>query len=373
MKTKYGVWRVVLPVVVLAAIVLISYRQPPLSYLGGTQAQKAESKRDENRLTLVAPAGLFKGVSFEEVDKSLGKTVTISEFSNQQIIEKLSQSFSTDLVAFQSDYASRIYSRGLVQRVDTEQVKNVSTKFLDLPYARWAGFKTGSGPAYAVPYVARLIGICARSELVQTANTWGMFWDARFRGRIGALSREEMVFLAAVLRNVNLSSFGENTEKTLEAVAPSCKQLIANDVRFYDNVSSMLKDLESNRLDAVMISERDADEFTNRRTGFSFVEPKQGMVAFVYCLCVPVRVANAEQSYALASSLLAPSFAASLFRAGVGLPLVGGIEDQLSQGEHSEYERQLKSFNTAIVFPSLNMDAQQALDDFVESLRASKQ
>lgn len=373
MRMKHGGRNMILLAAGLAAVVLISYKQPPLSYLGGRPGQGAGSKGQDTTITFVAPVGLFRDVSFKEVEKGLGKNVAITEFSNSQILERLSQSVLADLVAFRSDYAHRIFSRGLIQRFDTERVKNIATSYLDLPYARWAGYKIGSGPAYAVPYVVQMNGILLKSEFAGSANTWDMFWDSRFRGRIGGVSRDDVVYLAAVHSNVNLSSFGDNSESTLRSITPACAKLIANGVRFYDNVPLMLKDLESGRLDAVMVDERAAQEFTGRRTGFSFVEPKQGMVAFVYSLCVPVRAKNVEQSYAIANSLLAPQFAADLYRRGIGLLLVAGIEDQLNQNERSEYARELKSFRSAIVYPSLNMDAQQAFDKFVESLRASGQ
>jgi len=363
---------IIIAVVVIGLIVFISYNEQPFSMMGANLGDKANVEDDQeiaDASYIVTPDDTFPEGSFESLGETVGKTVIQSQFSNSGVVEQLSQNIRVDIAVYRNDFAHRVFSRGLIQRLDLTQIENLDEQYLELPFVRWVGYKTGGGPAYAVPYIVERNAILIENGLLSSDLSWDLFWDTKHKGKIGTTSLETMVYLAAVLEGVSSEQLAEDTETSLSLIEGKCQRLLENEIRIYDTDRAMLDDLINGTISIVLISEEKTNEFLIDNPGYIYVSPKEGAIGWVYSLAIPVRVQDKEVSYRLLQEMFQPPFAARLFKFSGKQVLVPKIEDQLSGESREDFLRKKSDFDKLIIFGNLAGEPQKLFDSFVEALQ----
>src|SRR5262245_43498587 len=141
--------------------------------------------------------------AFETAYKSYKVKVQVSTFNTMEEALGKIRSGQTDFDVFFPTYdqLGKLVQSGLLRPLQHSYIDNIEQV--------WPVFKNpfyDQGWQYAVPYVVYSTGIAWRvdkvsEDIAARANPWDVFWDARYKGRIGVLDDMRETMSVALLRN----------------------------------------------------------------------------------------------------------------------------------------------------------------------------
>lgn len=364
MKRRYV--RIASRICVVTVIVLISWNQPPIAFRG----LRTESQ-SENRSTVLSPRNVFEVELTDFLTEKVGELVGFQEFDDRGVIESVSRGTIADLVVYRNDFAHSLFSRGLMQRLDPKSVETIPEECRDFPFIRWLGYRTGGGPYYAIPYLVRRTGLLLRStpELPSDVS-WNELWNDEFHERVATADLLSLVLVTASIDGIPLDGIAENPDGTVEQVADRCRNLMRNGLQILDNEDAVFLALKSGDVDIGVVSEDRGRRFASQTSGFQFVLPREGAIGWIYSIGIPVRNRSEEQSYLLLSALADFEFASLLSERTGNIVLVAAKENELSGRVQDDTGFDIKDIDSLIILPSMNVQAQEVFDDFVQELKS---
>ena len=347
---------------------------PPISMMGEELGAEEKSEIAEQELSdsivLVSPIEVFPKEVFDLLKDDFGKPVIVKEFPDKEIKEILSSGILVDLIMYRNDFAHKIFSRGLMQRLDLSKIENLPENLLELPFIKWGGYKTGTGPHYAVPYIVKNSGIILNNSLKGLGDiSWNIFWDSNLKGKIGTDSLRDIIYISILLENIPFDELVENTEGTLYKIDDRCRELIDNGLVVYDNEDNLLRGLRSGEIDVAFIGEGSAYKFILENPNFRFAVPSEGLVGWVYNLSIPIRIKDEGISYRLINEMYDPSFASKIFKESGNFVLVPGVEEFLDGENEENFITQKNNFNSLIIFGNIGGKSLEKFNNFIDSFK----
>lgn len=142
-----------------------------------------------------------------------------------------------DVVFPTIDALPGLVDAGIVQALDHDRLPNLGNL--------WPWFREGAGPfydpgqRYSLPYTVYVSGVAWRADMVDTADApdaaadpWGVFWNPRYRGRVGMYDGFLEAMSLALLR-AGLTDVRSATDDQLAAAAAALTDAVeATAVRF---------------------------------------------------------------------------------------------------------------------------------------------
>lgn len=227
-----------------------------------------------------------------QFENETGITVNYKNFdTNESLYSVLKQGGVSYDVIFPSDYmASRMIDEGLVQKINLDNVPNLSLideDFLSMEY-------DPSGE-YTVPYMWGVTGIIYNSTMVdEEITSWGALFDTKYSGQILMFdnSRDSL--------GIALMYLGYSLNTTNEAELEQAYNLLVTQKPLLQAyvMDQIFDKLEGGEAAIAPYYAGDYLTMLENNPDLKFVVPDEGSNLFVDVMCIPSNAENVENAEA---------------------------------------------------------------------------
>jgi spermidine/putrescine transport system substrate-binding protein len=231
------------------------------------------------------------------------KVVVDTFSSNEELLAKLQSGATGYDVTVPSDFmVSIMVKEGLLAELDLSLIPNAG-----LIMDRFQRIPADPDHQYSVPYLWGTVGIGYDSAVLTTApDSWGVLWDAQFKGRISMLNDQRELFAAA------LRATGHSINaRDIQSIEQAKVKLI--------NQKPLVRTYTSERYDQLLVSGEvilahgwggSVARAMAERPSIQYVIPKEGSTIWADCLVVLKTSAQKGLATAFINYLLDPHVAA---------------------------------------------------------------
>ena len=191
---------------------------------------------------------------------------------------------------------------GLLQPIDTARLSNwdhVFPRLKALPGAR------GDGRQWFAPVEWGQTSITYRTDLVDLrgdAESWGILWDARYRGRIAmAGAAEEAWWCAAIYAGIDRGELSEQNLATVRTLLLEQRPLVKT---YTSDLTSVEQALASGELVVAVTSNDSAIRLKDLGVPVRFADPKEGALTWCCGAILHKHAPRPDKAHDLIDSLL---------------------------------------------------------------------
>ncbi|MCC5925045.1 MAG: spermidine/putrescine ABC transporter substrate-binding protein [Bacteroidetes bacterium] len=284
--------------VVIAALITAS--------CGGSGTTPAGDNERTPRLNFYNWSYYIADETIPDFEREFGVRVRYDNFSsNSELLAKLQAGASGYDLAVPSDYMVQIMiNLELLQPLRTENIpnlENIQSRFRNLPF--------DPDNRYSIPYQWGTTGIAINTRFVtEEVDSWGVFWDERYRGRISILDDMRSGLVPAL----KLLGYSVNTRD--EAELREARDLMFEQkplVRTYSSETYMDL-LKSGDIWIAQGWSGDIYQVTRENPDVIFIIPKEGSYVWVDNLVIPKGAPNRTTAEAFINYLLRPQVSAAI-------------------------------------------------------------
>jgi len=126
----------------------------------------------------------FTDESIESFEKEYGVNVTIYNFGEEPTMERnlVENPEKFDIVIVSDEYVKKLRKNDMLEEINKRhipQIKNIGEEFLDKKY--------DPKNKYSIPYLWGTTGILMNKNYIFENDTWGIFFDDRYSGKVWTL------------------------------------------------------------------------------------------------------------------------------------------------------------------------------------------
>lgn len=289
-----------------------------------SETESASPDAPTGQLRLLAWAGYDDPSWISQFEEQYNAEVlTIYVGSVDEMFAKTrTQGANFDIVFPDSSSIARYVESGLLRPLDRSRLPNLGNM---LPFWQAQDYYEVGGELYAVPFTGGATPIVYNATLMPDPEaSWGLLWNEEYAGKLGMLddSNNSIVIAALYLGlddpfNLSDAEFEQVKQALVEQSA-----LIRKYITGEDEEASLLASGEI--LAAPQIEPGIADELNEEGGDYVFAElfPKEGALAWVDNMGVPVGSPNPDLAYAFLNFALTPPVQAGLVSRYGFIPII---------------------------------------------------
>lgn len=233
-------------------------------------------------------------------DKYNCRVVTDTYDSNESMTAKLIAGGGGYDVVFPTQYfVDILYHQDLIEKLDFSKISN----YKNIDWEELADFHIAKTEA-ALPYLLTTTGIAYRADRLETPDSWNIFSDARYKGRMTLLNDVRDVLGVALLTlgyDVNSKSRDE-IQKAAEIVLDWKKNIAKFDSDYKNGIAS------SEFLICQAYS-GEVQQVIQESPEVNYSLPKEGSIVSCDMVAIPRGAPSIDLAYSFLNFLLEPSIA----------------------------------------------------------------
>jgi spermidine/putrescine-binding protein len=247
-------------------------------------------------------------------EKEFGVAVTYDTYeSNEEMVAKLQGGATGYDIVVPSGYIVPVMSAlDLITPVNRQYLtnfENLAALFLNLP--------SDPGNQHTVPWQWGTSGIAYRRDKVPAIDSWAVFQDQQFRGKMTMMDDGREV-IGSQLRyrghSLNSTDAGELSQARTDAIAakPQLRAYISAPVK---------TQLISGDVWIAQLWDGDTAQARSEQPNLGYVIPKEGCTIWIDSMCIPRGAPHPRAAHEWMNYILRPEVGAALSRAtGYGTP-----------------------------------------------------
>lgn len=184
-----------------------------------------------------------KTIGYESFEKKFGYKIEFTPLTNlDEIIHYSESHHNTDVLIISNEGIEILHKMNLVNSLDLEKIPFYQDLHHSLRYSKWSQF---DGRIYAVPWAWGPTGLLYDSDQVQEPESWNIFWDPRYKGKVSLWDDISMIWVTALaLGHTNVYNL---THEQLEEVKSKLLELNGQVYSYYDGEQQEIELLSSGK------------------------------------------------------------------------------------------------------------------------------
>lgn len=219
--------------------------------------------------------------------------------SNEDLLAKFQAGAKGYDIIFPSDYLVAIMAEeGMLYPIDHDKIPNL--KYLD---EQFTNPPFDPGLKYSVPYTYGFSGIgYDTDEIDGEVNSWDLFWDPRYAGRVLLLDDMREVF------GIAFKKLGYSINDTVPAHLEEALIILKDQKKYLKKYeSSMSKNLLlSGEVVAIHHWGGDVYQAIEEDSSIAFTIPDEGSILFTDCMAIPASAPNIPLAESFINYILRP-------------------------------------------------------------------
>lgn len=221
---------------------------------------------------------------------------------SEEALTKMRTGYVVDLSHPCNQAVPRWIASGLFQPLDTSRLKNwpdVMPELVDLPG------NVVDGKPYMAPFDWGQTSITYRTDIVELEGeeSWGIMWDERYKGRLGALaSGADTWWCGAIYAGVPFEEI--DTDAAFDKIAAVMREQRPLIRMYTDDTTSLEQALASGELAAAITWNETAVSLSSEGVPVKFAKPKEGALTWVCGVMMHKDAPKPDLAYDVIDALL---------------------------------------------------------------------
>lgn len=216
--------------------------------------------------------------------KKHGKQPAFSIFANEEeALQKVLAGFNADVMHPCNYSLDRFVKAGIAAPIDTAKLSNWKDVF---PALQSAPSVLVNGSVMMMPADWGNSSIAYRPDLVdddfKKNETWGIFADDKYAGRVAMTDNEVVYTIAALLKGMTPEQAQKLTPEQLEALKPLAEKIVKNARFLWTDVTEINQGLASGEVVAAYAWNDTIKNLTAQKIPIAYAKPKEGFFTW-YC------------------------------------------------------------------------------------------
>lgn len=195
-----------------------------------------------------------------------------------------------DVVHFSDADAQKMIDQGLLMKLDYSKIPNAKNILANLSNPYW------------IPHIYSADGIIYNTQKITTPpDSYAVFWDPKYAGKIGALSTDWDMWLFAAAAYTDKGNPGTNWDVGW----PALKQL-AGKLQIFPSQEQLAQALQSGQVWLTFDWKARYYQWKQAGMPLGFALPKETTFPVIFTAGIPKNAPNPEAGYAYLNAMLAP-------------------------------------------------------------------
>jgi spermidine/putrescine-binding protein len=215
-----------------------------------------------------------KTIGYKKFEEQTGFTIEFTPLSNlDAIIHYAESSKDVDVLIISNEGISVLYKMALVQPLDLTKIPNYQDLHPGLRYSNWSQF---DGGVYAVPWAWGPTGLLYDSEKMAEPDSWNIFWDQKYKGKVSLWNDVSMIWTAALA--LGYTNVYNLTSAQLDEVKKKLLQLNEQVYTYYSGEQDEMELLSTGKVVIANSWFDPSARLSKYNKQFKMVIPKEGAV-----------------------------------------------------------------------------------------------
>lgn len=220
------------------------------------------------------PHARNKTIGYESFEQQSGYQIEFTPLTNlDDIIHYAESHQNIDVLIISNEGIKILHKMNLVRDLELEQIPFYQELHHSLRYSQWSQF---GGKIYAVPWAWGPTGLLYDSQSMPAPDSWNIFWDPRYKGRVTLWNDVSMIWTTALA--LGYKNVYNLTQEQLEAVRQKILQLNDQVHAYYDGEQEEMKLLASKKILLANSWFDPSARLVSQDRQFKMVIPKEGAV-----------------------------------------------------------------------------------------------
>ncbi|MCK5002867.1 MAG: extracellular solute-binding protein [Gammaproteobacteria bacterium] len=142
------------------------------------------------------PENRNKTIGYKSFEEQSGYKIEYTSLNNlDEIIQYAKTNEQFDVLIISNEGIEALYKMNLVQDLNLEKIPYYQDLHHSLRYNNWCQF---NGKVYAIPWAWGPTGLLYNSEEVPEPDSWDIFWDPKYKGKVSLWNDVSMIWITAL-------------------------------------------------------------------------------------------------------------------------------------------------------------------------------